>query len=146
MNKALTVIIDPQRKVLRGDISPGLTRSSPTPKSILTTSLPSPAKIRRGNRTMALSKLVYQDKARALPPTTVKLCLITTEWMAVIAELATPKPTPTKESSVPSRKTPTKNPSVTSAQQRRIRSEGREWRTMNEVQTVNGSTMPRATW
>jgi len=80
---------------------------------------------------------------RALPPTTFKLCLMTTEWVAVIAELATPNPTPIQERIAPSKKTPTKKPRVTRPQQRRMRREGREWRKMKEVQTVNGRTRPR---
>lgn len=140
------MISEPQRKVERGDMEPGLTRSSSTPKSILNTSPPSPAMNKSGRRIIALSRLVYQDRARALPPTTLRLCLMTTECTAVIAELATPKPTPMRERGVPSRKTPTKKPIVTTPQQRRMRSDGLECRKMNEVQTVKGRTRPRATW
>ena len=58
--------------------------------------------------------------------TTSKLRLITTEWMAVIIELRTPKVTPMAETSVPSKKTPTKKPMVTNKQAKRIRGDGRE--------------------
>jgi hypothetical protein len=69
---------------------------------------------------------VYQLNNNVLPLTTSKLFLITTECSAVIAELATPKLTPTREMGVPSRKTPTKKPSVTTVQETRMRREGRE--------------------
>jgi hypothetical protein len=71
---------------------------------------------------------------------------MTTEWVAVMAEEATPNMMPTAETEVPSRKTPTKKPRVTSEQERRMRSEGRECRKTREVQTVKGRTSPRATW
>jgi hypothetical protein len=102
--------------------------------------------MRSGAKSAALRRFVYHDRESALPPTTFKLCLMTTEWVAVSAELATPKPTPIQERGVPSRKTPTKKPQVTRPQQRRMRREGREWRKMKEVQTVKGRTRPRATW
>jgi hypothetical protein len=72
--------------------------------------------------------------------------LITTECVAVIAEEATPNIMPMAETEAPSRKTPTKKPRVTSAQERRMRREGRECRKIREVQTVKGRTSPRATW
>ena len=137
---------EPQRKVLRGDILPCVTTSSLTPKRSLITSLPSPAIMRRGAKSAALRRFVYQDRASALPPTISKLCLMTTECVAVSAELATPKPTPIQERGVPSRKTPTKKPQVTRPQQRRMRKEGRDWRKTKEVHTVNGRTRPLATW
>lgn len=137
---------EPQRKVLRGDMLPSGTRSSLTPKRSLITPLPSPARRRRGAKSAALRRFVYQDRASALPPTTFKLCLMTTECVAVSAELATPKLIPIQERGVPSRKTPTKKPQVTRPQQRRMRKEGRAWRKMKEVPTVNGRTRPRATW
>lgn len=94
----------------------------------------------------ALKRFVYHERLRALPFTTSKAFLITTECTAVIMELATPKEMPTIETDVPSRKTPMKKPKVTSEQARRTISEGREWRKTKEVITVNGRTMPRATW
>ena len=145
LTRGLTVIKDPQRNVLNGLIAPGLGRSSSTPNSNLTTSGPSPTRIRSGSSTTALNKLVYHDSASALPLTTLRLCLITTEWLAVIAELATPKNTPTREMGVPSRKTPMKNPRVTTPHAKRMRMDGRECRTMKEVKTVMGRTSPRAT-
>jgi len=144
--RGLTVIRDPQRSVVNGLIAPGLSRSSLTPNSNLTTSGPSPTRIRSGSSTIALSKLVYHDSASALPLTMSRLRLITTEWLAVIAELATPKNTPTREMGVPSRRTPMKNPSVTTPHAMRMRRDGRECRAMKEVKTVKGRTSPRATW
>lgn len=72
--------------------------------------------------------------------------MITTEWMAVIIELMTPKVTPIAETSVPSRKTPMKKPVVTKKHAKRTRRDGREWSTKREVQTVKGRTRPLATW
>ena len=86
----------------------------------------SPATTTTGTRAMALYRLVYHDKWRALPLTTSRLRLITTEWMAVIIELRTPKVTPMGETSVPSKKTPTKKPMVTNKQAKRIRRDERE--------------------
>jgi hypothetical protein len=86
----------------------------------------SPATMMTGIKAMALYKLVYQDRWRALPFTTSKLRLITTEWTAVITELITPKVTPMTETPVPSKKTPTKKPMVTNRQAKRIRRDGRE--------------------
>ena len=106
----------------------------------------SPATIMTGIKTTALHRFVYHDKWRALPFTTSKLRLITTEWIAVIIELITPKVTPREETSVPSKKTPTKKPMVTNKQAQRIRRDGRKWRAKNEVKTVKGKTRPRATW
>lgn len=104
----------------------------------------SPANTISGRRIMALYRLVYQDKCKALPLTTSKLRLITTEWQAVIIELKTPKVIPIVETSVPSRKTPMKNPQVTKKQARRILRDGRELSITKDVPTVNGRTMPLA--
>ena len=139
-------MIEPQIKVCNGVMVFGSTSNSVTPKRSLRTSGPSPAKIRRGASTAALSRLVYHERARALPFTTFRLCLMTTEWIAVMAELATPKLTPTMESVVPSKKTPMKNPKVTVAQQKRMRREGRDESIRKDTQTVKGRTRPRATW
>lgn len=137
---------EPQIKVCKGVMAPGSTSNSVTPKTSLRTSGPSPAKMRRGANTAALSRLVYHERARALPFTTLRLCLMTTECIAVMAELATPKHTPTTERGVPSKKTPMKNPKVTVAQQRRMRREGRDASIKNDTPTVKGRTRPRATW
>jgi hypothetical protein len=94
---------------------------------------------------MELRRLVYQLNSRALPPTTARLFLMTTECKAVIRELVTPKKIPWGEMGVPSRKTPIKKPNVTRAQERRTRNEGRDERKTKEVITVKGSTSPRAT-
>lgn len=53
---------------------------------------------------------------------------------------------PTEETVVPSRKTPTKNPSVTMLHAKRMRREGDDLNAISEVTTVNGKTSPRATW
>ena len=139
-------MIEPQMKVCKGEMVFGPPSNSVTPKRSLRTSGPSPAKMRRGASTAALSRLVYHERARALPFTTLRLCLMTTEWIAVMAELATPKLTPIMESGVPSKKTPMKNPKVTVAQQRRMRREGRAESIKKDTQTVKGRTRPRATW
>ena len=141
------MMIEPQTKVCKGLMVPGSASNSVTPKRSLRTSGPSPIKMRRGPSTAALSRLEYHESARALPFTTFRLCLMTTEWIAVMAELATPKLTPTTESGVPSRKTPMKNPKVTIAQQRRMRREGGDDESIKkDTQTVKGRTRPRATW
>lgn len=139
-------MMEPQIKVCKGVMVFGSTSNSVTPKRSLRTSGPSPAKTRTGASTAALSRLVYHERARALPFTTFRLCLMTTEWIAVMAELATPKLTPTMESVVPSRKTPMKNPKVTVAQQKRMRREGRDESIKKDTHTVKGRTRPRATW
>jgi len=99
-----------------------------------------------GARTTALRRLVYQDSRRALPLTTFRLCFITTEWRAVITELATPNEMPVIETTVPSRNTPMKKPTVTTEQARIMNNEGLVWRKTYEVVTVKGSKSPRATW
>lgn len=81
-----------------------------------------------GIKIAALSKLVYQLKCNALPFTTSRDFLITTEWSAVIAELTTPNEMPTMEMGIESRKTPMKNPRVTIEQEKRMRREGRACR------------------
>ncbi len=99
-----------------------------------------------GMRTIALSRLVYHESMRALPLTTARLFLITTEWIAVIRDEATPNATPTVEGLTPSRNTPTKNPAVTREHARMILTEGVEWRKTRVATTVNGRTRPSATW
>ena len=137
------MIAEPHMKVVNGDISPGAVTKSPKTKS--TTLGASPATMITGINAKELNKLVYQLRWRAEPLTTSRLFLMTTEWMAVIMEDATPKKIPTAETGVPSRKTPTKNPMVTTAHAARIRREGRACRRKKDVPTVNGRTMPRAT-
>lgn len=63
-----------------------------------------------------------------------------------MAELETPKKMPLMEIGVPSRKTPTKKPIVTTEHARRIKRDGRVLRNMYEVVTVKGNRSPRATW
>jgi hypothetical protein len=142
----LTVIAEPHRNVLNGLSPPPTVKTSLAPKNNSTTCGPSPASNTSGANTTVLSRFVYHESNRVLPPTTLRLCLITTECIAVIAELATPNPTPTRDNGVPSRKTPMKKPSVTMEQEMRMRREGRACNTMKEVQTVKGRTRPRATW
>ena len=62
-----------------------------------------------------------------------------------MTELATPKKTPTPETLVPSRKTPTKKPRVTRLHAKSTRNDGRAWRKIKDTATVNGRTNPRAT-
>jgi hypothetical protein len=138
-----TVIAEPQRKVFKGEIPAEEGADSAKRAAIAGAS---PAITITGTRVIALYRLVYHDRWRALPFTTSKLRLITTEWIAVIIELRTPKVMPSNETSVPSKKTPTKKPRVTNRQAKRIRRDGREWSAKKEVQTVKGKTMPRATW
>lgn len=140
----LTVMMEPMTNVESVLICPGAFSLGPKRSVMIPGS--SPTRIRAGARTTALRRFVYQDKWRALPCTTSKLFLITTEWRAVIIELTTPNPTPIRETSVPSRKTPTKKPMVTTPQASRMRKEGRAWRRKKEVPTVKGRTIPRATW
>ncbi len=142
----LTVRAVPQRKVLRALMVPGSLTNSSTPKNNFAMAGPSPAMMIIGASTTALKAFVYQERSNALPLTTVRLCLITTECNAVSAELVTPKRTPTEEIFVPSRNTPTKNPIVTTEHESRMRREGRVFRNTYEVQTVNGRTRPRAIW
>jgi len=117
------VIAEPHRKVFKGEIPVDKGPDSAKRAPIAGTS---PERMTTGTRAMALYRLVYHDKWRALPFTTSKLRLITTEWIAVIIELRTPKVTPMSETSVPSKKTPTKKPMVTNKQAKRIRRDGRE--------------------
>lgn len=143
--ETLTVIKEPHTKVLSGLIPAPTSGTFSIPKKSSITPGPSPAKTQMGRRTTALRRLVYQESKSALPSTTFRLCLITTECMAVMAELATPKLIPTSDRGVPSRKTPTKKPRVTMEHETRMRSDGRDCRIKKEVQTVKGRTSPRAT-
>ena len=72
-------MIEPHMKVWRGLMLFGSTSNSETPKRSLRTAGPSPAMMRRGASTAALNRLEYHDRARALPFTTLRLCLMTTE-------------------------------------------------------------------
>lgn len=107
---------------------PGSLINSSTPKSNFAMAGPSPIMIIIGASSIALAAFVYQERSNALPLTTFRLCLITTECNAVNAELVTPKRTPTEEMFVPSRNTPTKNPIVTTEHESRMRREGRVFR------------------
>ncbi len=132
----LTVIMEPNTKVESVLNSPtaawfGPNRSFVTPGS-------SPTSTITGTSTTELIRFVYQERCSALPCTTSRLFLITTECSAVIMDEVTPKATPIMETSVPSRKTPTKKPAVTTAQAARMRNEGRTLRRKKEVPTVKG--------
>lgn len=122
------MIIEPQTKVVKGLIPLSGRTSSSRPNKSLSIAGGSPTNMMTGIKTMALKRLLYHESARALPFTMLRLCLITTEWIAAMAELATPKKIPVEEMGVPSRKTPMKKPIVTSEQARRMRREGRECR------------------
>jgi hypothetical protein len=61
--------------------------TSAAPKSRAEILVPSPAIKHKGRSKIALKRLVYQESRRAPLSTTARLCLITTEWIAVIAEL-----------------------------------------------------------
>lgn len=144
--KQLTVINEPHMYVWKALILSLLVgeRSSVPNKSEITPG-PSPARRDNGRSMKLLKRLVYQERRRALPSTTFKLCLMTTEWKAVMMELATPKKMPTNDMGLASKKTPMKNPMVTTVQATRIRSDGRLWRTTKDTPTVKGRTRPRAT-
>jgi hypothetical protein len=116
------VINDPQANVVK---SPEV---SPVKISIIAGI--SPAKIETGSITQAPMKLLYHDNSSALPPTALRLFLMTIECEAVIAELTTPKEIPVREIGVPSMKTPMKKPRVTMKEERRMRAEGRWERKM----------------
>jgi hypothetical protein len=135
---------EPTTKVRRGDMALGGVTSSSKSKSSFITLFPSPMMI-IGARTNMLRRLVYHERRIVLPLTTLRLCLMTTECVAVIVELATPNTTPLREIVVPSRKTPQKKPTVTMTQEKRMRKDGRVCRTTPETPTVNGRTSPRAT-
>jgi hypothetical protein len=141
-----TVIKDPQMNVCSSLSSPSTEMTSVCPKNNSIIAGTSPANMMSGIIPIALNRLVYHDKFMALPLTTSRLFLMTTLWTAVIAELATPKPTPKRAMGTASRKTPTKKPSVTTEQLSRMRRDGRAERKKQEVRTVKGRTRPRATW
>jgi hypothetical protein len=71
-----TVIAEPQRKVLKGDIP---VVEGPGSERRVTIAGTSPLTMTTGIKAMALYRFVYHDKWRALPFTTSKLRLITTE-------------------------------------------------------------------
>lgn len=123
----LTVINEPQRNVVNGVIVSSGRKSSSKPKRSSVIAGTSPTTKIMGTSKIALKTLEYHDNAKALPLTTLRLCLITTECTAAMAELATPKKTPVIEIGVLSRKTPTKKPKVTSVHARRISKDGRVW-------------------
>lgn len=142
----LAVINDPQRNVASIPIVPSVFKlEASLAKKISAIPGPSPRSKHIGNNTMALRRFVYHERRRALPSTTLRLSLITTEWRAVIPELTTPKKTPSIETEVPSRKTPMKKPMVTTLHATKIRRDGMERNAKNEVTMVKGRTSPRAT-
>lgn len=125
-------------------------------KSSSITSGPSPAITMSGARATALRRLLYHARSTAEFPTTGRQDLITTARRAVVKLDSTPKKTPIREGGTAdvveaseearSRRTPTKNPAVTSAQAKRTFRDGRVWMSTAEVATVIGRTRPRATW
>lgn len=141
--RILTVMMDPQTKVCNSESAPAVPLSCNDMRRVMAG--PSPARMMTGIMATALNKFVYQERCKALPLTTSRLFLITTEWIAVIAELATPNAIPSGMRGVASRKTPTKKPSVTTEQAKRIRRDGRACKKTKEVPTVKGSNNPRAT-
>ncbi len=77
--KSLTVIREPQQNVHRGERAPFFERVDSGEKRRLRTPGASPARTTIGRSATALRKLVYQLSKRALPPTTLRDCLMTTE-------------------------------------------------------------------
>lgn len=124
-DRILTVMADPQTNVCSSESSPGAVTMSYGPKKRLVIAGTSPTRTIRGIKSIALSKFVYQERCMALPLTTSRLFLITTECTAVMAELAMPNAMPSSAIGVESRKMPTKKPSVTTEHAIRIRREGR---------------------
>jgi len=137
---------DPNKNLRKAVISPAVFTELSAPLSNLIIAGPSPTSIDNGPSAMALNRFVYQDNANALPLTTLRLFLITTEWSAVMAELTIPDQIPTGDRGVPSRNIPTKNPTVTIAQATRMRGDGRACSSKKDVATVKGRIRPRATW
>lgn len=127
-DSVLTVIRDPQTNVCSSESSPGVGTISSDPKKRRMMAGTSPARTIRGMMSNELSKFVYQERCMALPLTTSRLFLITTECTAVIAELATPNAMPRSAIGVESRKIPTKKPRVTTEHEIRIRKEGRAFK------------------
>lgn len=128
--RVLTVMRDPQTNVCSSESSPGARTTSVDPEKRLTIAGTSPARTITGIKSTALKRFVYQERFMALPLTTSRLFLITTECTAVIAELDTPNAMPTRAIGVESRKMPTKKPSVTTEHAIRIRKEGRACKKM----------------
>jgi hypothetical protein len=95
---------------------------------------------------MELRRFEYHPRWRAFPLTRSRDFLMKTECTAATALLITPKVTPVMETCTPSRKTPIKNPIVTTAHDARISFDGREESMTNDVKTVKGRTSPLATW
>jgi hypothetical protein len=128
---------EPQPKEAAGLIPHPPSWFAKPPDNKSNTSRPSPTNITIS--AAALSKFVYHNSNSALP-STGRLCFMTTECVAVIAEGATPKTMLKTETEVPSRKT------LTRLQERNMRREDQEWRKTREVQTVKGRASLRATW
>jgi hypothetical protein len=113
------VIAEPQRNVPSGLSAPGAVLSAPSFARSRMTAGPSPATSTSGASTAALNKLLANANASALPPTTSSAFLMTTECVAVMAELATPNASPAGDTGLPSRSTPTTKPAVTRPQESR---------------------------
>jgi len=124
VNPRMPVKAVPQRNFLSVLIDPGSLTNSSTPKNNFKTSGPSPARMTTGTIKIEHIAFWYQERSSALPLTIFKLRLMTTECKAVMTELATPKQTPRGETCVPSKKTPTKNPTDTMAQDSNMRRDG----------------------
>ena len=122
----LTVIAEPHMNVVKGPTCPGATRCGTKSRSY--TPGPSPLSSKIGKSAIALNRFVYQLRLSALPFTTSRLRLMTTECMAVIIELVTPKKIPRLETLVPSRNTPTKKPIVTTEHAKSTSKDGRACR------------------
>ena len=123
-----TVITEPQTNVCSSESSSEGGAISSDPKMRRMMAGTSPARTIRGIMATALNKFVYQERCMALPWTTSRLFLITTECTAVIAELETPNAMPSNAIGIASRKMPTKNPRVTIEHAIRIRREGRAFK------------------
>jgi hypothetical protein len=79
MTDELTVIIEPQMKVIKGLMTFSGCESSSRLKRSLNMAGVSPTSTMTGINTIALKRLLYHDKERALPFTMLRLFLITTE-------------------------------------------------------------------
>lgn len=75
----LTVIIEPQMKVIKGLMTFSGCESSSRVKKSLNIAGVSPTNTMTGINTIALKRLLYHDSKRALPFTILRLFLITTE-------------------------------------------------------------------
>ena len=125
----------------------------------------SPAIGMRGTMATMDRRLEYHARATAELSTTSSEALMTREWMAVVHEERTPKMTPRLHTHMSEdliwgegephvliltllefHRTPTKNPSVTTAQHARAFGDGGSCPTANARPTVMGNKRPRAIW